>query len=208
MTMYSRSDVAAISISPSHGGCGSSHRRPVEQGAPAKLWALSCVMCENHLRTDPLWSATVAEIPETPDEEAERSDYEKRGANDIQTMLAIALTNMTGGEIPETVARMVDGSKSHLPSAKVLCPAHGHANAPGLKFCGECGTSMRQAAVKSLAAPEPREAALPPRAEGSPDLAKLHPQKLRKMCRERGLPDSGRVPEMVARLQDAERVAA
>ncbi len=164
-----------------------------------KLWALTCVQCEAFLANDPLWAGTVADIPETHDELSEREDYEKRGANDIQTMMALALTRMTGGEVPDTVARMIDGSKLHLPAqVKVLCPAHGHANPPGMKFCGECAAPMRDAAPAG---------SLPP-APPAPDLADLHPQKLRKMCREKGLDDSGTRPEMLARLAEAGKVAA
>ena len=202
MTVYSRSDVAAISISLEHGGCGVSHARPVVQGAPAKLWALTCVQCEDFLRTDPLWSSTVSEIPETHDEMSEREDYEKRGANDIQTMMALALTRLTGGEVPDTVAKMIDGSQLHIPSqVKVLCPPYGHANPPGMKFCGECAAPMHEAAP---AVEAPRE----PEPVPAPGLAALHPQKLRKMCRNLGLDDSGTRPEMLARLEAASKVAA
>ena len=198
MTVYSASTIMAVNLSGAHGGCGSLHTRPVRDGAPDKIWKLDCVMCENHLRTDPLWSTTVAEIPETYDEMIEREDYQKRGANDIQTMMALALTRMTGGEVPDTVARMIDGSKLHIPSqVKVLCPPHGHANPPGMKFCGECGGPMRDAVPAG---------SLPP-GEPAPDLASLHPQKLRKMCREKGLDDSGTRPEMLARLKAADKVA-
>ncbi len=198
MTRYSRSDVAALTISQAHGGCGQTHSRPVVNGAPAKIFALTCVQCEAFLADDPLWSGTVAEIPETHDEQSEREDYERRGANDIQTMMALALTRMTGGEVPDTVARMIDGSKLHIPSqVKVLCPPYGHANPPGMKFCGECAAPMRDAAPAW---------SIPP-AGPAPDLADLHPQKLRKMCREHGLDDSGTRPEMIARLADR-KVAA
>lgn len=209
MTMYARSDLSATNLSAAHGGCGQIHTRPAPGGEPVKLWALTCPTCENHLRADPLWSSTVADIPETRDEESEREDYEKRGANDIQTMMALALTRMTGGEVPDTVARMIDGSKLHLPAqVKVLCPPHGHANQPGAKFCAECAAPMRDATpAASLPAGEPegREAPPAPRAPDAPDrdLASLHPQKLRKMCREKGLDDSGTRPEMLARLQVA-----
>ena len=116
-------------------------------------------------------------------------------------MMALALTRMTGGEVPDTVARMIDGSKLHIPSqVKVLCPPYGHANPPGMKFCGECAAPMREAAP-AVEAPAPPDAP-------SRDLADLHPQKLRKMCREKGLDDSGTRPEMLARLAEAERVAA
>jgi len=200
MTIYARSDLAYVHVSQAHGGCGQPHRRPVEQGAPAKLWALTCPSgCENHLRGSDLWATTVSEIPETHDEMAEREDYEKRGANDIQTMMALALTKLTGGEVPDTITRMIDGSKAHIPNqVKVLCPPYGHANPPGMKFCGECAAPMHDAAPAG---------SIPPPAP-APDLADLHPQKLRKMCREQGLDDSGTRPEMIARLEAAEKVAA
>ena len=210
MALFARSDLSAINLSDAHGGCGQSHHRPAPDGNPVTIWKLDCVQCESHLRSDPLWSSTVAEIPETHDQVAEREDYEKRGANDIQTMMALALTRMTGGEIPDSVARMIDGSPLHIPSAvKVLCPPFGHANPPGLKFCGECGTSMREAAP-AVEAPTVREAPPVPRAPDAPnrDLVSLHPQKLRKMCRENGLNDSGTRPEMIARLEAAGKVAA
>ena len=202
MTLYARSDLSATAVSIAHGGCGQSHHRPAPDGNPVKLWALTCAQCENHLRNDDLWTTSIAEIPETYDETNEREDYEKRGANDIQTMMALALTRLTGGEVPDTVARMIDGSQLHIPSqVKVLCPPYGHANPPGMKFCGECAAPMREAAPAVEAAPSPPDA--PHR-----DLADLHPQKLRKMCREKGLDDSGTRPEMLARLAAAEKVAA
>ena len=214
MTAYSASNIMAVNLSDAHGGCGSLHTRPVRNGAPDKIWKLDCVMCENHLRTDPLWSGTIAEIPETHNEKIEREDYEKRGANDIQTMMALALTRLTGGEVPDTVAKMIDGSQLHIPSeVKVLCPPFGHANPPGMKFCGECGTGMHEAAPapQSLPAGEPggREAPPASRIPAAPvrDLASLHPQKLRKMCRQEGLDDSGTRPEMLARLEAAGKVA-
>ena len=206
MTMYARSDLSATTVSIAHGGCGQPHRRPAPDGNPAKLWTLTCVQCEDFLRADPLWSSTVSEIPETHDEMSEREDYEKRGANDIQTMMALALTRLTGGEVPDTVARMIDGSKLHIPSeVKVLCPPYGHANPPGMKFCGECTAPMREAApaTEALPAAKPEPGDVPP-----PGLAALHPQKLRKMCREKGLDDSGTRPEMLARLTAASKVAA
>ena len=205
MTVYARSDLSATTISVAHGGCGLPHHRPAPDGNPVKLWALTCVQCEDFLRNDPLWSSTVSEIPETHDEMAEREDYEKRGANDIQTMMALALTKLTGGEVPDTITRMIDGSKAHIPSqVKVLCPPYGHANPPGMKFCGECGTPMHDAAP--ALPPRPSPPTIPP--APAPDLADLHPQKLRKMCRERNLDDSGTRPEMIARLEAAEKVAA
>ena len=200
MTVYSASSIMAVTISAAHGGCGTAHSRPVRNGAPDKIWKLTCPPCEAFLGSDPMWAATMAEIPETHDEKIAREDYETRGAKDRDYVQAIALAKIAGVEIPEALKRALSGDQAHIPSAQVEC-RDGHPNMPGSKFCGECGVPMQgRAPAGVLAASEPAPV---PRAEGSPDLAKMHPQKLRKMCRERGLPDVGRVPELVARLQEA-----
>ena len=96
MTVYSASNIMAVNLSDAHGGCGSPHARPVRNGAPDKLWKLDCVMCENHLRTDPLWSTTVSEIPETYDEKSTREDWEKRGAQDRDAIMPLLLAKLAG----------------------------------------------------------------------------------------------------------------
>lgn len=88
MTVYARSDVCAVVISKTHGGCGDAHARP----ADSKEWALTCHGgCEDYLRHDPLWSATPQNVPETPDEVDMRLDSEKRGklAQERQTAEAL-----------------------------------------------------------------------------------------------------------------------
>ena len=59
---------------------------------------------------------------------------------------------------------------------------------------------MSMAARGAIAAPDDEPAVV--------DLGRLHPQTLRKMCRERGLPDKGNKEQLAGRLQAAERVAA
>jgi hypothetical protein len=141
MTVYARGDIASVSISASHGGCGATHTRPVEKGAPAKLWELSCLQCEDHLRADSLWSATMSEIPETPDEKAAREDFDKRGAHDRDQVLALALAKLAGVQLPETLLRPLTGHLPHIPEKPMLC-VNSHGNPPGVKYCGECGVSM------------------------------------------------------------------
>ena len=199
MTIYSASNIMAVNLSEAHGGCGSLHARPVRNGAPDKLWKLDCVMCENHLRTDPLWSASIAEIPETYDEKREREDWDKRGAQDRDAIMPLLLARLAGvdpAQLPESLTRAIGGTNLHIPGV-MECPK-GHAQPSGQDFCGKCGTPMHEAVVAG---------SLPP-APPAPDLADLHPQKLRKLCREKGLNDSGTRPEMLARLAAAERVAA
>lgn len=85
MTVYARSDVSCVSISPAHGGCGNAHTRPAPGGKPVDLWQLTCSRgCEDVLRADPLWSSTISEVPETYDEQIVREDAEKRGKLDAE----------------------------------------------------------------------------------------------------------------------------
>jgi hypothetical protein len=91
-------------------------------------------------------------------------------------------------EIPEGILR-----------GTVVCVS-GHDVPAGSKFCPDCGASM--AARGAIAAPpEPEEPA-------AVDLGRLHPQTLRKMCRDAGLPDKGRKDEMIRRLEIAAEMAA
>lgn len=204
MSIYARNDLAYVSISEAHGGCGKPHSRPVENGAPAKLWSLNCPQCEDHLRSDPLWSTTISDLPETFDEALARKDFEKRGAMDERRIMMIALAKLANVELPDTIALALTGVKPHVPGAEMLCPS-GHANAPGQKFCGECGASMHGAPPeRQIAPPAPSQAPSAP----SEDLASLHPQKLAKKCRDAGLNDKGSKAELVARLQAHARQAA
>lgn len=146
MTVYARSDVASVSISQKHGGCGETHSRPVFDGAPVKEWALSCGPCENHLRHDThLWSTFSTNIPETPDEISRREEQEKRGMRDQASATAQALDNM--GAMPEAFRQLAQAllnqQNAVAPAAegwRTLC-VNGHIT-HGSKFCPECGTSM------------------------------------------------------------------
>lgn len=151
MTVYARSDVAAVAISTEHGGCGQQHSRPVDAaGDPAKLWALTCHGgCEDVLRADPLWASTVAEIPETPDEKTIREDWDKRGASDQQYVQALALAKLAHLDIPESLTRVVGAVRSpQTPAVTVDCP-NGHA-VPGGKFCAECGASLSGVPLEAI----------------------------------------------------------
>lgn len=162
MTVYARSDVAAVSISPDHGGCGVTHGRPVVEGAPVKIWALTCHDgCEDHLRNDPLWSGTAHTIPETPDEVAIRTDVEKRGQVEQQTSIMDALNKLSAlGTLPTVLAQLLSGHTAAVAAETPivhLC-RNGHPNGANVKFCGECGANMLDAVnkqpVAALSVPE------------------------------------------------------
>ena len=215
MSIYSASSIAAVSVSPEgHGGCGQTHRRPVSHGAPAKIWELDCPPCENHLRSDPMWATTLADIPETYDEQKAREDFDKRGARDRDQVLALALAKLAGVELPETLIRPLTG---RLPDAvlpgTLVCPS-GHENPAGQKFCGECAAPLSAAvpAAAIPAAPPPAPvapavqngAAKPPAASqgGSPALEDLHVRTLVGMANRKGLDSTGSKPELIARLRE------
>ena len=152
MSLWARSDLASVSVSPTaHGGCGLVHNRPAPGGKPVDLWELDCPACSDHLRHDPLWSSTLSEIPETHDEKNAREDFDKRGARDKDQVLAMALAKLAGVELPESLLRPITGN---MPRAVALmeCPA-GHPGKPGSKFCATCGVPMQQPVNALSAAP-------------------------------------------------------
>lgn len=162
MTVYARSDVAAVTISSDHGGCGTVHSRPVVEGAPVKIWALTCHDgCEDYLRNDSLWSGTAHTIPETPDEIAIRADVEKRGQAEQQTSIMDALNKLSAlGALPTVLAQILSGHTAAVAAGTPitrLC-RNGHPNGENGKFCGECGANMMDAVnkqpVAALSVPE------------------------------------------------------
>jgi hypothetical protein len=232
MTIYAASSLVHVAVSAAHGGCLSGHSRPVEDGAPAKIWALDCPACSDHLRHDPLWSSTLSELPETHDEKISREDFDKRGARDKDQVLALALAKLAGVELPESLLRPITGNMPHRPvEALMECP-NGHAGKPGFKFCATCGEPMQQPANALLPAavscPEghpnaagskfcaecgagmAKPAAGPQ--DGAPDgdldYSRLHWKSLEKLCKERGLETTGTKAELVARLSEPQPVAA
>jgi hypothetical protein len=219
MTLYAANDRVAVSVSPDgEGGCGTTHRRPFTNGAPEKLWALDCPPCEDHLRHDPGWSTTLAEIPETHDEQKSRENYEKRGAKDVNTMLALALARMTGGEIPATVAAMITGNKQHIPgviAGTILC-VDGHENPAGIKFCGECGAKLDMRDARALEPPPAPDGngdgdgngAGPVTAGGrKPRLRDMRHADLIELARAQGVDTTGGRLELIDRIRAAKATA-
>lgn len=149
MTVYARSDLDTVALSrDGHGGCGQVHSRPVTNGAPEKLWALTCPQCENHLRSDANWSLTVSGIPETPDEIAEREEREKRGQQEATAATGTALQEIAkqGGMNQQMMMAMFNAmnAKGLFTVADAMCQ-NGHAVAAAAKFCPECGAPQHGA---------------------------------------------------------------
>ncbi len=222
MARYARSDVMSVNIPSASGGCGrpGGHSRPVIKGAPVKVWKLECPQCESVLSgagkpkllkyqidkntgqtvrqervvdADDRWSSTPDTIPLTPDEERTNTTRQERGRMQIEMIQALAAMRATGIQVPPEAMWLLEREiPEGVLRGTVLC-ANQHDNPAGVKFCGECGVSMAARGV--IAPPEDEPAAV--------DLGRLHPQTLRKMCRDAKLPDKGSKDDLIGRLQAA-----
>ena len=218
MTMYSSSDIQSEGPVP---GCAVNHLRPVDPrtGKPVADWALDCPAHEAHFKgsrrgivkspisksnpgpltygiidANPRWSSTPDTVPLTPDEERTDATRRERGKAQIEMLQALAATKGAGFDVPADAMWLLE---KELPAGvlrgTIVC-ANGHDAPAGSAFCPSCGVSMAARGV------------LGNRGDGKPakpDLPGLYPQTLRKMCRERGLPDKGGKADLIARLAAA-----
>jgi len=216
VTAYARRDIASTFQS---GGCGQGHSRPVIQGAPVKTWGLDCPPCEavifgdgkprklvhvidqktgRVLRqervadSDPLWARTADAIPMTPDDERTHAIRIERGEQQLRALESIATLESKHINFRDREDVLYYLRNQELPEdliqGTLLC-VNGHDVPGGQPFCGQCGASM---AVRAAVSSEPSGPAL--------DLARLHVQSLRKLCRDRGVPDKGSKDDLIARL--------
>ncbi len=210
-----------MALSLGEHGCGATHTRPVTHGAPAKVFQLDCPPCEAYLRGDrrpkilvyetdkktgqvirqsrvadgdPHWSSTPDSVPLTPDETRTNEVRSERGRMQIEMLQALAALRSTGVEVPPEAMWLLE---RELPAGvlrgTIVC-ANSHDVPAGNKFCPECGISMAVKAAIGGGGDEDEPA------EPAVDLARLHPQTLRKMCRDRKLPDRGSKDELISRL--------
>jgi hypothetical protein len=213
MTMYAASNRMAVTVSPEgHGGCGVTHRRPVHEGKPADQWVLDCPPCEDYLRSDTGWSATIVEVPETYDETKKREQSEKSGKLDRENQLAAAIIELSKlGQLPQSLGNVlasVMGTPAAALVGTVVCP-EGHDNPAGKKFCADCGAPM-STPVMAAALPGPERPDEPPAAPSFPSpgdrqvrLQDLRLDELQAACRARGIEDYGVRKELMKRLRTA-----
>ena len=232
MVLYARSDVMSVSVPVGSGGCGrpGGHSRPVIKGAPAKIFKLDCPPCESFLKgdrkprilkyhidaktgqsvrqeriadQDPMWSSTPDTIPLTPDEDRTNTTRQERGRMQIEMIQALAAMRSTGIQVPPEAMWLLEREiPEGVLKGTVVC-ANGHDNPAGAKFCMECRVSMAtRGAIASFNVHEDGQISMPPE-QPEIDLGRLHPQTLRKMCRERDLPDRGSKDVLIGRLQAA-----
>jgi hypothetical protein len=162
MPAYTRSDVQSITISPAQGGCGQCHSRD-----GARVFQLECPKCTavvlghnrprvwkwskergysaGHADNWAEWTASITDIPLTPDEQLERDRTKSTGQTELERLQAMAIAAQLGIPVPQALATSLGGVRAleELRSdPQVICP-DGHANRPGARFCDICGTSMQ-----------------------------------------------------------------
>lgn len=185
---------------------------------PGRAWPLTCAVHEAHqagsrrgiiqspiskskpgpltygiIDADPGSSTSPDAVPLTPDEERTDTTRRERGRIQLETLQALAAARASGLNIPAEAMWLLE---KELPPGvlrgTVVC-ANSHDVPAGSAFCPQCGVSM---AVKAAIGGGGEEGP----AEPAADLARLHPQTLKKLCRERGLDDAGSKDDLIARL--------
>jgi hypothetical protein len=106
MSIHARGDMVFVAVPPESGGCGSSHSRPVLEGAPVKSWVLTCPYCETALKDDPCWSRDRLKVPLTPDEESVAKQMEEKGDSVMHQVSAALAKN--------SIETMRDAERSEL----------------------------------------------------------------------------------------------
>lgn len=172
MTVYARSDVASVVLSAAHGGCGVVHTRPAPGGEPVRLWELTCPSCEDHLRSDPLWGATLTSIPETPDEVAAREANDKRTAREQQERNIDVMEKL--GSLPDALRNLGPDMAQALIAALAaiqqntpLAPPAAPQSAPKPPPAPQDGATVQDAPT---------------------DLEQLSTQELKDLAKRNGLP--------------------
>lgn len=185
MSAFARSDVMYVAVSQYDGGCGEPHARPVTEGAPDKVWELSCPQCIKSLRSHPLWAGSQDEIPETQEEVSRREAAEKKNsinAADAQTAVM--------AEISKLGPNMEKNSDALFALVQMLVAdklAKDEASAP---------------VVPGTVVPDLVKDEGPPKLRIVPDhYEELHIAKLKKLARENGMDYSGTKAEVIARLR-------
>lgn len=209
MTIYARSDLCYVAVSADHGGCGEGHARPVVAGAPAKVWALNCHACEDHLRHDKLWSPMVTTIPETIDETNTRLDVEKRGAVEQAQTTADALSQLAKlGDLPVVLGQFMQFLTTGViaPAAPVGAPHADIVATPEPAATPQLEAAF-EAAVAEVAEEVSEEDSAEPAVEDSApaplDLERMTTTELRELAKKNGVAITRSREDQIAALKDA-----
>jgi SAP domain-containing protein len=162
--------------------------------------------------SDPHWSNTPEGIPPTPDEQHVNKIRAERGSEQLQQLQALAMLRGAGFELPEEAQWVLNRNfDPRIVRGTVVC-ADGHDNVAGAVFCSTCGTRMAAKGILQIGDPDGQEVDISVIGENATaggggairvdalPLRTLHVSTLKKMCREKGLPDKGTKKELITRL--------
>ena len=218
LTLYARSDVMSVSIPPASGGCGNSHTRPVRNGAPDRIFKLTCPDCEGYLKgdrkakilrtspgdvkagipakqervadSDPHWSSTPDTVPLTPDETQTRHLKIEKGEQQLRALESLIALKSGGIDVTSRPEVLYFLQQSGLTGEMLQGQVVCPAGHENSAGVKFCGEcGISMNAQKEITA--------------TPDdipLDMLHIATLRKKCREAGLNDKGKKNELIARL--------
>ena len=175
-----------------------------EQGIPGRM--------EHIADADPHWSTTPEGIPPTPDELHINKIRAKKGDEELSRLQALIAAKAAGINVPPNAMWLLEQTfDPRVIKGTVVC-ADGHENAAGAKFCNTCGMKMNGHPQLQVGDPDGAEIDISVTQEnftvgGHPavridalPLRTLHVATLKKMCREKGLPDKGTKADLIGRL--------
>ena len=164
---------------------------------------------------DPHWSTTPEGAPLTPDEQHINKIRAKKGDEELSRLQALIAAKAAGIDVPANAMWLLEQTfDPRVIKGTVVCQ-DGHENTSGAKFCSTCGGKMNGKATLQIGNPEGQEVDVTVTQEnftvgGHPairvdalPLRTLHVSTLKKMAREKGLPDKGKKEDLIERLQAA-----
>ena len=157
---------------------------------------------------DPHWATTPEGIPLTPDEQHINKIRAKKGDEELSRLQALIAAKAAGIDVPANAMWLLEQTfDPRVIKGTVVCE-EGHENTSGAKFCSTCGGKMNGKA--QIEPPSGDILIQSPFAIDDPvdvipeiPLRALHVSTLKKMAREKGLPDKGKKEDLIERLQAA-----
>ncbi len=118
----------------------------------------------------------------------------EKGTEELNLLQAYIAARSAGIQVPESAMWLLNQTfDPRVIKGTVLC-TDGHENTAGAKFCAVCGMKMN--GHKEIVPSVEEELHSAPEIP----LATLHVATLKKMARERGLPDKGKKEDLITRL--------
>jgi hypothetical protein len=160
------------------------------------VWALECVPCEDHLRSDPHWAVDALEVPETPDEVRLREAAEKKGEHAQKQNLenAVASLAATADGFQKLLGMIVASNPQMADNmTKMMAALSGTGNSVVVQEAADMASVNEARKMQGLQPfTEPQDTL---------KFASMKIGELRALAKERGLDSTGTRDDLLARLQ-------